>query len=145
MAADYTKLPRLRALRSMALKIKAEHVAILETCSEAILELAGVKADKPEVVTVTIGTTTGTTGNTGVWIKDDLYEDFPYYYDIPATGVTADDIVDMNIAFSSYQTVSQCGLSKVNESLADKIRIRSYTVPTSSITAYYRVTNTNEQ
>lgn len=64
---------------------------------------------------------------------------YPKYYDIAVTGVTDKDRASVDIAPAGMAAAVACGLCPVTETLADKIRIRAASVPSSSIAAKYWV------
>lgn len=140
MSVDLSKVPKLLHFKNLALKMKSEQTTILTTCTAALTEMNGVKQDKPVTGTVTIGTTAGSVGSSNVWINDNA-ANFPYYYDIPVTGITEDYICDVTIANSSHVVAMTCGISPVSETMDGFVRIRSYSIPESSITAYLRIIN----
>lgn len=87
-------------------------------------------AKKPLSGSVTIPTTG--------WGSDST-ADYPKYYDIAVTGVTASDRANVDIATASMSKAVACGLCQTCETLAGKIRVRAVSVPAAAITAQYWV------
>ena len=92
-------------------------------------ELDGVKADKSEGVAVVIPTT-GWSQDSGV---------YPYYYDIPADGVTAKDRADLALAPASIAAAAACGVCPATETLAGVIRVRAAKTPEAEMSGEYWV------
>lgn len=90
-------------------------------------ELDGVKADKSEGVAVVIPTT-GWSQDSGV---------YPYYYDIPAEGVTAKDRADLALAPASIAAAIACGICPATETLAGVIRVRAAKTPEAEMSGEY--------
>lgn len=108
---------------------------LAQTVTKAMEELESVKADKPSVVSFTIPT--------NGW-SSDSNASYPKYYDIAVTGVTAKDRAEITIAPGSLDTAKACGLCPTNETLTNKIRVRSASVPTATIAAEYWIENGKE-
>lgn len=105
------------------------------TVADALEEMDKAKAGKPNAASCTIPVTG--------WSSDDA-ADYPQYYDIDVAGVTARDRAEVTIAPGSISTAVDCGLCPTNETLADKIRIRSIDVPAAAITAEYWIEDGKE-
>lgn len=101
---------------------------IAGTVADALEAIDAAKADKTAAVPITIPVSG--------WASDND-ANYPKYYDIPVTGVTAKDRAEITIARGSIDTAISCGLCPVNETIAGKIRIRSISVPGSAISAEY--------
>ena len=84
---------------------------------------------KGESIAVTIPTTG--------WVKDATYPKYPYYYDIAVSGITAKDRVGITISPGSIDDAAACMICPANNTMADKIRIWTKTVPTAAISAEY--------
>jgi len=138
MAIDLTSLPNLSHLRSLSLKVKEEQAAILQTCTAALTEMNSVKMNKPIIGDEVVGTSTGSSGSTNVWVNDNAV-DFPYYYDIPVTGLTSSHYIEMEIPTASLKTAYDCGLSPSVESMTGAIRLRAAEVPNASITVQVKI------
>ena len=104
-------------------------IAELElTVSDAVGELADLKADKTESVSAIIPA--------AGWSSDSSTS-YPNYYDIPVTGVTAQDRAEITLQLDSLETAKTCGLCPTNETLVGKIRVRASSVPTSALNIEY--------
>lgn len=101
---------------------------IAGTVADALEEMETAKADKPAAVPIVIPASG--------W-ESDSDVNYPLYYDIPVVGVTANDRAEITVATASIDVAMACGLCPVNETMADKIRVRSISVPASAITAEY--------
>lgn len=113
----------LSAAKSFAGKVAA-------AAAEAIAEVDDKKSDKPHAVAVTIPTTG--------W-KSDSTADYPYYYDIPCSGITAADRADVAVAPTGVKTASACGMCPTTETRSGVIRIRAEKTPASAVSANYWV------
>lgn len=86
------------------------------------------KQDKPKATACTIPATG--------WASDET-SGYPKYYDMPATGVTAKDRVEITLAPAGLSMAVECGLCPTCESLAGKVRLRAASVPSAAIAAEY--------
>ena len=100
---------------------------VAQAAAEAMEELDGVKADKSEGVAVTIPATG--------WAQDSGA--YPWYYDIPAAGVTAKDRADLALAPASIAAAVACGMCPATETLAGKIRLRAASAPAAGRSGEY--------
>ena len=64
---------------------------------------------------------------------------YPYYYDIPAEGVTAKDRADLALAPASIAAAIACGMCPATETLAGVIRVRAAKIPTAEMSGEYWV------
>ena len=92
------------------------------------------KADKPTPVSFTLPAT-GWTDGSGI-------TNYPYYYDMSVTGMTANDFAVVAIAPDSQGTAIACGLCATNETRAGAIRFYSAKVPVAAITGNYWILET---
>ena len=130
-----TSLAHLQACAVAAKGFVSGLVAELaEAMTAAVSELAAAKADKAAAVAISIPT--------AGWQSDS--GDYPYYYDIVATGVTARDRAAITIAPGSLGTAKTCGLCATNETMAGIIRVRSTSIPAAEIAAEYWLTQGKE-
>ena len=111
-------------LRSLAQQVTEK----LKEITELITELDAVKSDKPEAVAFTIP-------DSG-WASDSTAE-YPQYYDLTVSGVTAADRADIAVAPAGFRTAADCGLCPSSETLEGKIRLRAVSVPAKTISAVY--------
>lgn len=96
--------------------------------SESTAVSVAKKQDKPQATSCTIPTTG--------WASDET-AGYPNYYDLPVTGLTAKDWVEITLAPAGVSTAVQCGLCQTCESLAGKVRLRATSVPSAAIAAEY--------
>ena len=93
---------------------------------ENVRELDAAKADKPLCSAVTIPASG--------W-ADDGAADYPKYYDIAVSGVTADNRADVIIAPASLAVAVNCGFYPVTEARSGAVRVRAVNVPAAAISA----------
>lgn len=128
MANKLTVFDQLKTSMARAKGWASSQVAqVAQAAAEAMEELDGVKADKSEGVAVVIPTT-GWSQDSGV---------YPYYYDIPAEGVTAKDRADLALAPASIAAAIACGICPATETLAGVIRVRAAKVPAAEMSGEY--------
>lgn len=101
---------------------------IAQTTVELAEELDALKADKPTAVSFSIPASG--------W-QNDGTANYPYYYDLPVSGVTAADHATVTIALDGIDTAAACGLCATNETIAGAIRLRAASVPVAAIQAEY--------
>lgn len=127
-----SKLALLQHIRASALTAKNFTSSLIaelaQTVSDAVGELAEIKADKTESISAAIPTTG--------W-SSDSNTSYPNYYDIPVTGVTAQDRAEITLNPDSLEIAKACGLCPTNETLVGKIRVRASGVPTSALNIEY--------
>ncbi|MBQ8691957.1 MAG: hypothetical protein IJ520_02325 [Synergistaceae bacterium] len=70
-------------------------------------------------------------------LEDEEPDEFAYYADFTAAGITANDIVTCLIDAACIEAAESAGLSARPESLTGKIRLRANSVPTQAITGRY--------
>lgn len=102
--------------------------------ADAMTELERTKADKPQAVSIIIPAAGWQSGS----------GDYPQYYDIPASGVTAKDQAKVIIAPDSLEVSRACWICGVSETLEGKVRIRALHVPTADIEAECWITQGKE-
>lgn len=95
----------------------------------ALSEMDSEKLDKTNEVSVSISASD--------WKSDTSVGDYPYYYDLAVTGLTAKDKASVIIAPTSVKTAVSCGICPTCESLAGKIRIRSEKAPSAAVAVRY--------
>lgn len=129
MANKFTVLTHLRSVAARARDFASDLVASLAEATTAVIEeLDAEKADKSVSVAFDIPVTG--------WVLDETTE-YPYYYDIAVTGVTAYDRATVSIAPNSMSMAVSCELCPTNETLAGKIRIRAMSIPADVISCEY--------
>lgn len=117
----------LAQIRQLHTKCMAKISELSNSVSNTVTDLAGQKADKVAVKSLTIPASG--------WTSDNSV--FPKYVDIAISGLTADDVVCVIIPPSA--AAKAAGICTVSESLAGKLRIRAQYVPTAAITATYYI------
>ncbi|MDO5784739.1 MAG: hypothetical protein Q4P20_06720 [Eubacteriales bacterium] len=101
---------------------------IAQTTIELAEEIDDLKADKPMAISFSIPTTG--------W-QNDGTTNYPYYYDLAVSDVTAADHATVTIALEGIGTAAACGLCAMNETIAGAIRLRAASVPAAAIPAEY--------
>ena len=126
------KLTSSRHLQQLAERSKnfadKQNGELATAVTEVVIEIENLKADKPESVSAVISTSGWSSDNTAV---------YPYFYDISAEGITADDRVDVAILPESFNVAVECKLCSASQTLAGKIRLRSMNIPKSQILTEY--------
>lgn len=111
-----------------ALDASSKRIAqVAKTAADAITEVDGAKADKIQATSVMLATTGWHSGN----------GEYPYYYDIVDSSVTAADRVDV-ILLTTDSVAKKCGFDTKTCTYAGYIRIRAKTAPTEVISAEYQ-------
>ena len=100
----------------------------LKEIAEQLTELDTDKCDRPAAVSFTIPASGWASDNTA---------DYPQYYDLAVSGVTAADRADVAVAPAGFRTAADCGLCPSSETLEGKIRLRAVSVPAENISAVY--------
>ena len=95
---------------------------------ESLAEIEAALNDIPSAASITI--------STSGWVQDnEATHAYKYYYDIPSSGTTSDDVPVLGISPSSMSIAATCGLCSTCESMANKVRIYAISVPSTSIVA----------
>lgn len=89
-----------------------------------------IKFDEIKNVPITISTSGWSNDNTAV---------YPYFYDLNVAGITANDIAEIVILPDSLNAAIDCGICPTNQTLTDKIRIRSAKIPVQQIMIEYNI------
>lgn len=77
------------------------------------------------------------------WSTDSTVPDYPNCYDVVVSGLLDTDVVAVDVAPASEDVARAANFTQT-ESYAGKFRLRAKNVPTSAITAQYRIINTVE-
>lgn len=101
---------------------------VAATAAAAIEEVDNSKQDKIEPVSVMLSTTG--------WKTDS--DEYPCYYDIANSDVTAADRADVTL-LASESTAIKCQFDRKTATYAGFIRIRAKTAPTEVISAEYSI------
>lgn len=140
---DLTRIPALRDLQELGRRQKnvtdglgqrvsalLDRIALVaQTASKSIEEMEKTKADKVNIMSLTIPASG--------WSSDST-AGCPYYLDIPVSGLTANDCVAVVVAPTCAKTALTAGLTST-ESFAGKLRLRAQQTPTAAITAVYYI------
>lgn len=125
-------VPILTQLKKVVQRNKAyftqKNAELAETTAAALTEMQANKQSAPLHGSTTI--------SVSGWNNDGA-TNYPYYYDIAITGVTAQDYATITPAPTSLETAQTCGLCSICESLENKIRVWAASVPTSDIQIEY--------
>lgn len=70
------------------------------------------------------------------WEQDET-ESYPYYYDLTAEGISANDRVSIALSPAGIGIAVSCGLCPSCDTLKNKIRVRSTSIPENAIAAEY--------
>lgn len=101
---------------------------LAETANAEIQSIKDTKQDKRNAVAVTLPASG--------WSSDSTVE-YPYYYDLAVSGVTAKDRAEVTVAVPGLPAAEACGLCSTNETMAGKIRFRAKKAPSAAIAAEY--------
>ena len=86
-----------------------------------------------------ISPTSFTLPTTG-WVNDTSEDsDYKYYYEISVTNLTANDVVNVNLALSSLSVAENCGLCQTTKSFSGKFRIYAKSIPSQSLSIEFYV------
>lgn len=122
-------LATVKQLRSMLDRVLDKIAAVAQTASAAIDEVAGTKADKAELVSLTVPAEG--------W-KSDETQNYPNYLDVAIDGLTAADCVSLTIGPESAQTALEAGMT-CTESREGVLRLRARKVPAAAMQASYYI------
>lgn len=95
----------------------------------ALQGLDGQKQDKFNNVPFTIPA--------DAWSTDGAENEYPVFYELAVSGITANDRASIAIAPASVAAAVACGICPTCETVAGKIKIRSTVMPTAAISAEY--------
>ena len=120
----------LAGLRDVSERVLQELSTLTVTVSGAVSALDKAKADKVTLTAFTIPTTG--------WQQDGNYG-YPYYVDLPVSGLTENDVVAVEITPAGQNVAeTSCFLSS-SESLSGVLRLRAKHIPTAALAAYYYI------
>ena len=131
MGNKLTALGQLRTSMAQAKTWTQNQVAdVAQAAAEAVEEMGQTKADKAVTGRVTIPAEG--------WEKmvGDVYV---RRYDIPVSGVTAQDRADLVLAPASIRIAAACGLCPTVETVAGGLRLLAQAAPGAEMTAEYRL------
>lgn len=106
----------------------------LASLLSASVRETGAALDTKQDIPLSVSCTIPVSG----WASDST-ADYPKYYDISVSSITAKDRAEVTLAPASLSIASKCGLCCTCETLNGKIRLRAKSVPTAAMTAEYWV------
>lgn len=101
---DLTRIPALRDLKEAVDRMLDRIALVAQTASKSIEEMGKTKADKVNIMSLTIPASG--------WSSDST-AGCPYYLDIPVSGLTANDCVAVVVAPTCAKTALTAGLAWV--------------------------------
>ena len=118
----------LAGLRDVSERVLQELSTLTVTVSGAVSALDKAKADKVTLTAFTIPTTG--------WQQDGNYG-YPYYVDLPVSGLTENDVVAVEITPAGQNVAETACFLSSSESLSGVLRLRAKHIPTAALAAYY--------
>ena len=120
----------LAGLRDVSERVLQELSTLTVTVSGAVSALDKAKADKVTLTAFTIPTT--------CWQQDGNYG-YPYYVDLPVSGLTENDVVAVEITPAGQNVAETACFLSSSESLSGVLRLRAKHIPTAALAAYYYI------
>ena len=120
----------LAGLRDVSERVLQELSTLTVTVSGAVSALDKAKADKVTLTALTIPTTG--------WQQDGNYG-YPYYVDLPVSGLTENDVVAVEITPAGQNVAETACFLSSSESLSGVLRLRAKHIPTAALAAYYYI------
>ena len=120
----------LAGLRDVSERVLQELSTLTVTVSGAVSALDKAKADKVTLTAFTIPTTG--------WQQDGNYG-YPYYVDLPVSGLTENDVVAVEITPAGQNVAETVCFLSSSESLSGVLRLRAKHIPTAALAAYYYI------
>ena len=120
----------LAGLRDVSERVLQELSTLTVTVSGAVSALDKAKADKVTLTAFTIPTTG--------WQQDGNYG-YPYYVDLPVSGLTQNDVVAVEITPAGQNVAETACFLSSSESLSGVLRLRAKHIPTAALAAYYYI------
>lgn len=120
----------LAGLRDVSERVLQELSTLTVTVSGAVSALDKAKADKVTLTAFTIPTTG--------WQQDGNYG-YPYYVDLPVSGLTENDVVAVEITPAGQNVAETACFLSSSESLSGVLRLRAKHIPTAALAAYYYI------
>lgn len=128
-AASDTNASEVAGLQEDIQGLAEQTTSMFTQVDTALSEMDSEKLDKTNGVAATIPASG--------WASDTSIGDYPNYYDLAVTGVTASDRASVIISPTSIKTAISCGLCPTCETIEGKIRIRSVEIPSAAISVQY--------
>lgn len=129
------KLTTIEHLRSTAQKSKDLIAQVASTAADALEEMEGAKADRPEFLTLSIPAT----GWAATQEESISAAGYAFSYDAAVEGATAADSAETIISPSSMQTAVNCGLCPTSTVVDGAVRYYAVTAPTASLSVQVRI------
>ena len=120
----------LAGLRDVSERVLQELSTLTVTVSGVVSALDKAKADKVTLIAFTIPTTG--------WQQDGNYG-YPYYVDLPVSGLTENDVVAVEITPAGQNVAETACFLSSSESLSGVLRLRAKHIPTAALAAYYYI------
>lgn len=120
----------LAGLRDVSERVLQELSTLTVTVYGAVSALDKAKADKVTLTAFTIPTTG--------WQQDGNYG-YPYYVDLPVSGLTENDVVAVEITPAGQNVAETACFLSSSESLSGVLRLRAKHIPTAALAAYYYI------
>lgn len=131
MANKMTVFDQLKTSMARAKGWTSNQVAdVAQAAAAAVEEMGQTKADKAVTGTVTIPAAGWEKLAGDVYVRS---------YDIPVSGVTAQDRADLVLAPASISIAATCGLCPTVETVAGGLRLLAGAAPGADMTAEYRL------
>ena len=124
------KMDSFLGLRDVSERVLQELSTLTVTVSGAVSALDKAKADKVTLTAFTIPTTG--------WQQDGNYG-YPYYVDLPVSGLTENDVVAVEITPAGQNVAETACFLSSSESLSGVLRLRAKHIPTAALAAYYYI------
>lgn len=109
--------------------LSGQMTAGFQQANTGLQTLDADKLDKPRAISFSIPVAS--------WQNDSAAAEYPQFYELAVTGVTAKDRASIVLAPSSVAVAVACGLCPTCETLAGKIKIRATAAPSGVITGTY--------
>lgn len=129
------KLTSLDHLRDASLRAVGLAGKIAQAAADAISEVAGIKADKAEFVSLTL-LSSGWVDNSD---PETLAAGYNYAYTAEMDGATAADSAECIIPTAYGATATACGMDPTIDVIAGNIVFRAMEAPTANITVQARL------
>lgn len=124
----------IKAIRATAETSGSAVAALAESTAASLEEIDGLLDGKQEIITKADASLTLATWHT------DTKKRFPWYCDITAQGVTADDKADVAIKAASHNDASNCGFCPIVETREGAVRVRAQLKPEAAIQVQVYIT-----
>ena len=120
----------LAGLTKVAAAVQSQLAVLSSACSSAMTALDNAKADKVTLTALTIQASGWRQDNDTGW---------PWYIDVAASGITAEDVAAVQISADSRAVAEAAGLMSSVETRAGVLRLRARHAPAAAMSAYYYI------